>query len=179
MSIVDAQPNFTSAVYTQMVANIKQQCGIAAPDFYFFGTPTYFATPEMFAARTEQVYAENTYKVKFLMLRYGNFRDSKSKGWDEIPDTSPTFILSIFHQFKESHQTPDKMAWLPNSHDITVGRMIDIRNQMLLNRDVIEGELVRKPIEQIGDMAVATPCPYVANDCIGDLINFRITWEIE
>ncbi len=54
-------------------------------------------------------------------------------------------FITIFREFQEARQNDDETSWLPNSHDIVVDAMIDLRNECLDSREIIENRLLQNP----------------------------------
>lgn len=171
--------NFTKERYDLIMNFIKTHVTATIPDFHFFKTPTYFPGPEKFAKYVGDTYDED-YLVKYAMMSFANFTDQKGKGWDYCPSTKPALYMQVFHEFLEAREDEDQNE-LPNSHDILVEALIDLRNEFITHREVVGNEQVLlDPIKQMGDLVIVGKCPFIADDdCLGDWINFRFDVEIQ
>lgn len=163
------------ATYDGIVNFIKDKVLTTLPDFnkHVFTTPIYFPSAQDFAARTEDTYNQKTYKIKYVMFSFANYRDAV-KGDDENPDVFLTFNFQLFRQIQQF------VTDQPNSHDLIVADMIKLMNSFNRDRDIsgFPGKTIaHSSLVQSGDMAKAQESEYIV-DVIGDWINYRLTVEV-
>lgn len=165
-----AADNLTSAVYSEIITYLVTKARTALPSVKVIETPTYFASPQDFAAFVGDSYVK-PYKCKYLIFSYGTFRDSPNKGCDDDPDLFVTFRMQLYRTVQE------RRAAQSNSHDLLVTDFIALRNAFLINRDIRMSAIVHNALTQTGDMVNAGNSEYIVGD-VGDWMNFRVEVEI-
>ncbi len=137
-----------------------------------FDTPYYFAAPQDFAATVEEIFIEGIYKVRYSMLSFAGFVDSKTRGCDENPSVFMNYDIQLFRQDQEARDGQ------PNSHDLLIQDMCALRESFLRDRDIEQNKVTHSALVMRGEMAKALPCEHVSSGVIGDWINFRLTIEV-
>jgi hypothetical protein len=142
------------------------------PSENVFRTRKLFASPQDFAARTEQTYSAS-FKCSYLMISYAGLRDDPTKGCDDNPVAYVTYWFQLYRDSKEEKNS-DNGA---NSHDSLVTDAINLRRDFLNNRTIEMNRMEHQALVQVGDMVKVQPCEHIVN-ALGDWINFRLTVEV-
>ena len=155
---------------TEIMNYLEQKALEAVPTWNVFRTPTYFASPQDFAAVAGDTYTK-PYKCIYAIFEFANFQNSLTKGCEHDPNVLLTYQVQLYRSYQEAIDSGS------NSHDLLLGDLIAFRNTILggLTINPNSVEIIR--IDQLGDMQKAINCPYIVND-IGDLVNLRITVEV-
>lgn len=163
----------TTARENTIRAYLAAQSLIALPDYanHIFPTPVYFASAQDFAAMVQETFVQKTYKVFYLMINFGRFEDSRTRGCDDDP------VLTVSYKFQLFRETQEARNSNPNSHDQLVTDMVNLRNRFLATQDITPNQIVHSPLVQVGDMITIQDCEYVVG-ILGDWMNFRVNVEI-
>lgn len=140
------------------------------PTEVVFRTRKLFASPQDFAARTDQTYTD-TFKAHYLMVSFANVRDDATKGCDDDPVKYVTYLLQLYRDSQEEKTS------LPNSHDMLVSDTMKLTNAFLQDRVIIANKQEHQALVQAGDMIKVQLCEHIVGT-VGDWINFRLTVEV-
>lgn len=161
---------FTQAKETICRTHIKDTVSFLLPGENVFRTRKFFASPQDFAAQTNQTYVKG-FKTTYFMIQFSHIELSKKKGCDDDPVVWVYYSCQLYRDVQEEKTTGS------NSHDLMVNDAITLINGFLDQVQLDSDKIQSYYLEQVGPMIKVQPCEYVL-ETIGDWINFKIAFEV-
>lgn len=164
-----ASTKFTDEVDLALRAYIEEETKLVLPNIDVLKSPAYFDNVQDYASYMSRPHSTNMV-IEYLMIGFGEIKNSKKKGCEHDPDVFITYEMQMFRRYYQSDD-PAK-----SSHDILVKDFSILRNRFLNNMDISDGK-VHFGIEQNGRMVKFRPCTYIGT-VFGDWFNLTIQIEV-
>lgn len=137
------------------------------PEYEFFRNPVWFSSDKDYLSYISQNYDQN-FPIKYLMLSYSGFKDSRTNGCEEDPDVFVFYKLQMFRRYFQDEDD--------NSHDELIHDMITFRTKVLNSLDIEKGKTILS-FSQSGAMVNYTPSEHIIG-VFGDWFNFEMKIEV-